>query len=129
MACSIVLNISVSNANAAQVENYTQYLPDGANLALMVQKLGHQPCNRLSRSADGATGQYAKVLTALAALLQLGPDFRFNTTLESPGTITDGVLRGNLIARFGGDPTLTRQQLRNMVATLRKAGLNKSRVM
>lgn len=43
LACSIVLNISVSNANAAQVENYTQYLPDGANLALMVQKLGHQP--------------------------------------------------------------------------------------
>jgi serine-type D-Ala-D-Ala carboxypeptidase/endopeptidase (penicillin-binding protein 4) len=27
-----------------------------------------------------------KVLTALAALLQLGPDYRFTTTLESQGS-------------------------------------------
>jgi D-alanyl-D-alanine carboxypeptidase/D-alanyl-D-alanine-endopeptidase (penicillin-binding protein 4) len=64
-----------------------------------------------------------KVLTALAALLQLGPDYRFNTTLESQGNITDGVLRGNLIARFSGDPTFKRQNLRNMVAALQKQGV------
>jgi PBP4 family serine-type D-alanyl-D-alanine carboxypeptidase len=47
-----------------------------------------------------------KVITALAALLQLGPDFRFTTTLETKGNVEGGVLKGDLIARFGGDPTL-----------------------
>lgn len=62
-----------------------------------------------------------KVITALAALLQLGPDFRFTTTLETKGSLDGGVLKGDLIARFGGDPTLKRQDIRNMVATLKKA--------
>lgn len=124
LACAIALNISISNANAAQVENYTQYLPDGANLALIVQKIGAtSPAIDYHAQQMALPASTQKVLTALAALLQLGPDFRFVTTLESHGTITDGVLRGNLIARFDGDPTLTRQQLRNMVATLRKAGI------
>jgi len=34
-----------------------------------------------------------KVLTALAALLQLGADFRFTTTLESPAIVTNGACR------------------------------------
>ncbi|CQJ08766.1 D-alanyl-D-alanine carboxypeptidase [Yersinia mollaretii] len=124
LACAIALNISISNANAAQVENYTQYLPDGANLALIVQKIGAtSPAIDYHAQQMALPASTQKVLTALAALLQLGPDFRFVTTLESHGTMTDGVLRGNLIARFDGDPTLTRQQLRNMVATLRKAGV------
>lgn len=124
LACAVALNISISNANAAQVENYTQYLPDGANLALVVQKIGAtSPAIDYHAQQMALPASTQKVLTALAALLQLGPDFRFVTTLESHGTITDGVLQGNLIARFDGDPTLTRQQLRNMVATLRKAGV------
>ncbi|CAK8743866.1 D-alanyl-D-alanine carboxypeptidase DacB [Sodalis praecaptivus] len=64
-----------------------------------------------------------KLLTALAALLQLGPDYRFTTTLEAASAPVGGVLRGNLTARFGGDPTFTRQRLRNMVAELRKQGI------
>lgn len=118
LACAFVLN-----ANAAPVEEYTQYLPDGANLALVVQKIGAGAPTIDYHSADGAAGQYPKVLTALAALLQLGPDYRFTTTLESQGDIRDGVLRGNLIARFSGDPTFKRQSLRNMVAVLKKQGV------
>ncbi|CNE79183.1 serine-type D-Ala-D-Ala carboxypeptidase [Yersinia nurmii] len=124
LACVFAINISVFNANAAQVENYTQYLPDGANLALVVQKIGATtPVIDYHAQQMALPASTQKVLTALAALLQLGPDFRFVTTLESHAPITDGVLRGNLIARFDGDPTLTRQQLRNMVTTLKKAGL------
>lgn len=69
-----------------------------------------------------------KVITALAALLQLGPDFRF-TTLETKGSLDGGVLKGDLIARFGGDPTLKRQDIRNMVATLKKPACSVSKAM
>ncbi|WP_156292737.1 serine-type D-Ala-D-Ala carboxypeptidase [Serratia oryzae] len=119
LACVCVLN-----ANAAPVEDYTQYLPDGANLALIVQKIGATtPTIDYHSQQMALPASTQKVLTALAALLQLGPDYRFNTTLESQGNITDGVLRGNLIARFSGDPTFKRQNLRNMVAVLQKQGV------
>jgi len=115
----------VVNANAAPVEDYTQYLPDGANLALIVQKVG-----ATTPSIDYHAQQMAlpastqKILTALSALLQLGPDFRFTTQFETNGKINDGVLQGNLVARFSGDPTFKRQNLRNMVAMLKKQGVN-----
>src|SRR5690349_13399073 len=99
LACAFVLN-----ANAAPVEEYTQYLPDGANLALVVQKIGAgAPTIDYHSQQMALPASTQKVLTALAALLQLGPDYRFTTTLESQGDIRDGVLRGNLIARFSGD--------------------------
>ena len=119
LACAFVLN-----ANAAPVEEYTQYLPDGANLALIVQKIGAgAPTIDYHSQQMALPASTQKVLTALAALLQLGPDYRFTTTLESQGDIRDGELRGNLIARFSGDPTFKRQSLRNMVAVLKKQGV------
>lgn len=48
-----------------------------------------------------------KVLTTAAAWRMLGPDHRILTTLEALGERTgDGVLRGDLVLRGGGDPSL-----------------------
>lgn len=48
-----------------------------------------------------------KVITTAAALQILGGDFRFVTDLEYDGEISkEGVLRGNLYIRGGGDPCL-----------------------
>lgn len=48
-----------------------------------------------------------KVVTTAAALQLLGPEMRFQTDLEYDGVIEkDGVLRGNLYIRGGGDPCL-----------------------
>ncbi|MEY4923049.1 MAG: D-alanyl-D-alanine carboxypeptidase/D-alanyl-D-alanine-endopeptidase, partial [Pseudomonadota bacterium] len=72
LACSIAINISVSSASAAQIENYTQYLPDGANLALMVQKIGATtPVIDYHARQMALPASTQKILTALAALLQL----------------------------------------------------------
>ncbi|VTP17086.1 D-alanyl-D-alanine carboxypeptidase DacB precursor [Phytobacter ursingii] len=121
LTTSIALNVQ-----AANVDEYTNQLPDGANLALIVQKVGAQePDIDYHGKQMALPASTQKVITALAALLQLGPDFRFTTTLESKGTVDNGVLKGDLIARFGGDPTLKRQNIRNMVATLKKSGVQK----
>jgi len=119
LACAFVLN-----TNAAQIENYTEYLPDGTNLAVLVQKIGAPaPAIDYHGSQMALPASTMKILTALAALLQLGPDFRFTTTLETQGSVSDGVLKGDLVARFSGDPTLKRQNIRNMVAVLKKQGI------
>ncbi|MFK3717830.1 D-alanyl-D-alanine carboxypeptidase/D-alanyl-D-alanine-endopeptidase, partial [Escherichia coli] len=96
------------------------------NLALMVQKVGAQAPEIDYHSQQMALpASTQKVITALAALLQLGPDFRFTTTLETSGNVEGGELKGDLIARFGGDPAFKRQDVRNMVAVLKKSGVTK----
>lgn len=47
-----------------------------------------------------------KLLTAIAAIEDLGLDFRFTTRVWTDGRIEDGTLDGNLIIQGGGDPTL-----------------------
>ena len=47
-----------------------------------------------------------KILTLAAAADALGWDYRFTTTLETSGTISDGVLHGDLIVRSNGDPSI-----------------------
>jgi serine-type D-Ala-D-Ala carboxypeptidase/endopeptidase (penicillin-binding protein 4) len=66
-----------------------------------------------------------KVATALAALDVLGADFRFATTLLATGDVVDGTLRGDLYLRGGGDPTLSSDDLRALVAELRAAGVRR----
>lgn len=67
-----------------------------------------------------------KILTSLAALTELGPDYTYHTTLLAAGHITrDGVLHGNLIIRGSGDPTLTDQELQEMAQEARKHGLQR----
>jgi len=47
-----------------------------------------------------------KLFTTAAALEQLGPDYRYRTTVYADGPIEDGTLKGNLIVRGTGDPTI-----------------------
>lgn len=47
-----------------------------------------------------------KLLTAAAALEQLKPSYRYQTTVYADGPVEDGTLRGNLIVRGAGDPTI-----------------------
>lgn len=47
-----------------------------------------------------------KFLTAAAALEDLGPEFRWKTTVWATGPVVKGVLKGDLVLEGGGDPTL-----------------------
>lgn len=47
-----------------------------------------------------------KLYSTAAALDILGPDFRFETRIETDGAIEDGVLNGNLIVVGSGDPVI-----------------------
>ncbi|HFZ8996118.1 TPA: serine-type D-Ala-D-Ala carboxypeptidase [Citrobacter freundii] len=122
---AIGLTTSIAfSVQATNVDEYISQLPAGANLAFIAQKVGASaPAIDYHSQQMALPASTQKVITGLAALLQLGPDFRFTTTLETKGNIENGVLKGDLIARFGADPTLKRQDIRNMVATLKKAGV------
>lgn len=52
------------------------------------------------------TASTMKLVSTATALLALGPNFTYITTLEHDGTLNNGVLEGNLFVRGSGDPSL-----------------------
>lgn len=75
----------------------------------------------------------AKILVTAAALLEMGPDHRFRTTLWPAGPVDgQGVLEGDLVLPGDGDPTLSRRfwqddeaPLRALAESLRSAGVTR----
>ncbi len=51
-----------------------------------------------------------KLFTTALALAKLGPEYRFHTTLETSGSISNGVLTGNLALVGRGDPNLSNRK-------------------
>ncbi len=48
-----------------------------------------------------------KLLTGTTALVQLGPDYRWTTTVSARGAVRDSVLAGDLIVKGTGDPSVS----------------------
>lgn len=72
-----------------------------------------------------------KLLTTGCALGILGPDFRFETTIERTGPVENGILHGDLVIRGGCDPSLGSRQMKraNFLSTwvnaIRDAGISR----
>ena len=70
-----------------------------------------------------------KIVTLAAAADILGWDYQFTTTLATTGTVEAGVLKGDLVVRGGGDPTINARdgraaaRLDEWAAALRAAGI------
>ena len=71
-----------------------------------------------------------KILTLSATAEALGWDYRFTTTLETSGTISGGVLHGDLVVRSNGDPSINARENRadallvEWVRALQAAGIS-----
>ena len=101
-------------------------LPEGASTAIIAKNIDQ---NKIVADYNGSTfmlpASTQKVFTAVAAKLVLGDEFKFDTALLTNGKIQNGDLDGNLIVRFTGDPDLTSGQLYDLLAELKKQGVNK----
>ncbi|MBA4266284.1 MAG: D-alanyl-D-alanine carboxypeptidase/D-alanyl-D-alanine-endopeptidase, partial [Comamonadaceae bacterium] len=64
-----------------------------------------------------------KLVTTYAAIDLLGPDFTWNTGFYTDGQIDQGVLRGNLYVRGGGDPKLVMERLQEAYFSLQAQGV------
>lgn len=62
-----------------------------------------------------------KLFSDAAALMVLGPDYKFRNTLSiGVSEQKNGVLRGNLYIKLPGDPSFSQERLANLFASLRK---------
>ncbi|TCP23405.1 PBP4 family serine-type D-alanyl-D-alanine carboxypeptidase [Scopulibacillus darangshiensis] len=69
-------------------------------------------------------GSVVKIWPTIAGLNYLGPNFRYGTDLYvSKKPNRGGVLHGDLILKGSGDPSLTTEDLENLVKTLKQKGI------
>ncbi len=67
-----------------------------------------------------------KLFSDAAALMALGPDYRFQSQLTTDASVLDqGVLKGSLYLHLSGDPSLTQENLDQLLAQLRLWGVNR----
>jgi serine-type D-Ala-D-Ala carboxypeptidase/endopeptidase (penicillin-binding protein 4) len=94
-----------ARVNAALAESHAQRAVWG--ILVEDQDSGEMLCD-LNSDRSFAPASNAKIVTSILALSVLGPDYKFRTTLESNGTLTDdGRLSGDLFLRGRGDPSLS----------------------
>lgn len=107
--------------------------PANTTVALCVRRLG-RPGILAARNADRPLrpASNMKLVTAAAALVLLGPDAGLETRVEAAGPPVEGVLRGDLVLRAGGDPLYdpaadgrVDHLLAPLVARLRSQGLRR----
>ncbi|WP_042720660.1 D-alanyl-D-alanine carboxypeptidase/D-alanyl-D-alanine-endopeptidase [Flavobacterium sp. B17] len=81
-----------------------------------------------------STASTQKIFTAAAALEVLGKNYTYKTTSGYSGTISSGILKGNLIMSSTGDPTLGSWRYdaykpenfkKKLIEAIKKAGINK----
>lgn len=66
-----------------------------------------------------------KAATMIAALQVLGASYRFATSVFTVGEVIDHTLHGDVYLRGGGDPTLTTDDLHELIAALQQAGISR----
>ncbi|MDG6896344.1 serine-type D-Ala-D-Ala carboxypeptidase [Volucribacter amazonae] len=113
-------------ALATEAKSLNSQLPVGTNLAFIAKNISqNKMIDQYHADLFMLPASTQKVLTALTAKLFLPDSFRFNTSLLTQGKIKNGVLQGNLVVQFNGDPDLTSGQLYQLLAQLKQQGIEK----
>lgn len=86
-------------------------LPGSQVSALAYDLTSHRVLYAQNPSLMALPASTLKLFVTAAALQTLGPNWRFDTTVQG-GTLSHGVLSGSLVLVGGGDPSLTGHDLR-----------------
>lgn len=131
-ALSLCASLLLTSASADELSDINAKIPSGASngVAYSFDDLATVYGQNIDDYYRPASTQ--KVITALAALLYLGPNYQIKTRLLvnnksiSPDgrlLVKNGMLNGDIELEFRGDPQLKRTDIKNLLDTLRKAGV------
>jgi D-alanyl-D-alanine carboxypeptidase/D-alanyl-D-alanine-endopeptidase (penicillin-binding protein 4) len=125
IAISLVLGqLAISQKNLLD-ELVSNPAVSGAWLGVLVQTTDNPPKTLYSLNEDKRfmPASNTKLFTSALALEKLGPEFAFVTPLLTDGQIEGESLNGNLYLKSSGDPSLTRDRLRELVKALLSKGI------
>jgi len=108
---SVFLFITLGLITQAQVQPLKQFLSlphmKGASVSFIAKDIDNGDIvYDFDAERELIPASVLKLVTTATALEILGEDFRFKTSLEYDGTISNGTLNGNLYIKGSGDPTL-----------------------
>jgi serine-type D-Ala-D-Ala carboxypeptidase/endopeptidase (penicillin-binding protein 4) len=92
-----------------------------------VRALANDTAPRLSHRTTAAMNPASvmKLVTTFSALDILGPNFTWKTGFYTDGTLSKGVLTGNLIIKGGGDPKWVLERIEENLKTLQVLGVQR----
>jgi PBP4 family serine-type D-alanyl-D-alanine carboxypeptidase len=104
---------SLAVTTTGDTDSLQQLLPKESRSALIIKTLNNK-ATKLSRNPDSyfTPASTLKLVTALAAKLELGDRFRFTTAINKVGN--------NVVITFSGDPTLTTADLTALLTQLKQ---------
>jgi D-alanyl-D-alanine carboxypeptidase/D-alanyl-D-alanine-endopeptidase (penicillin-binding protein 4) len=97
---------------------------DGAGVGVLVRDARSGEVLYAHRRADRLVpGSNAKLVTSVAAMEVLGPDYRFETSVDAVGRRVGPLLSGDLHLRGGGDPTMQAADYDALAARVAELGV------
>lgn len=116
-----------------------QALPDAVSMALVRAQIPLEAVSVLVVNADGKSAprlshraevpmnpaSVMKLVTTYAALDLLGPAYTWRTPVWLDGTVSRGVLKGNLVIQGQGDPKLVLERLWLLLRRVQSLGVQK----
>ena len=124
-------NLPVRLSTVSETNYLNQLALKGFNLrtqGLLIESLdGRKIYAELNSTVGFNPASVIKVATSFAALASLGPDYHFETSFYSVGSINKKThtLNGNLILHTTGDPVLSAVDMTRLVRDLVQAGISR----
>jgi D-alanyl-D-alanine carboxypeptidase/D-alanyl-D-alanine-endopeptidase (penicillin-binding protein 4) len=100
-------------------------LPSDTLGFVLFDPMTQQVIESKNESASFIPASTTKILTTVAALKILGPQFNFKTQIFVTGRVEKNTLQGDLYLKGSGDPSLTASHLMGLVSGLVKQGIKK----
>lgn len=120
--------VSAAPVNTALTPNVEKALkasklPDSALSLVMIPLTGPGTPTVFNADVSVNPASTMKLVTSYAALEMLGPNHQWKTEFYTDGTLSGGILRGNLYLKGGGDPKLNMEKLWLLMRDLRANGV------
>ncbi|WP_095082692.1 D-alanyl-D-alanine carboxypeptidase/D-alanyl-D-alanine-endopeptidase [Pseudomonas sp. Irchel s3h17] len=124
----LALPVSAAPVNTALTPNVQKALkasklPDSALSLVMIPLNGPGTPTVFNADVSVNPASTMKLVTTYAALEMLGPNHQWKTEFYTDGTLSGGILHGNLYLKGGGDPKLNMEKLWLLMRDLRANGV------
>ncbi len=125
-APSAALPAATLPTSISQVINTERLPPSSVSFVVIDPDSGRVLLSQLA-DVPRSPASTVKTLTTFAALDMLGPTYTWHTRAATRGSLSGGVLDGDLILQGGGDPYITLERWWSFVQALRAKGLTSIR--
>lgn len=133
LSAALVVSLALSGPAHALGASSTPL--DGAQIGVAYMLPGSKQVYGQNQDLYFHPASTQKMLTALAAILYLGPDFELTTRLDVESSAIaannklnvdrNGTLNSNVIVKFTGDPTMRVDHYRTLLAVLQSHGVKR----